>query len=139
MAIKAVPVEVVAIQLLQSDPDGETTFWMRPATGRDDLLRGELLKNRAFASDMTYGAVTKIEVNIQELRMEELWILYDHAECVLITGPDPEKDKEEPFKERKLMTKVEFFAAYYRLPADARAELWSETIAQCSPGWRFPL
>ena len=135
MAIKAVSIEVIPIPLIESDPSGETIFFMRPATGRDDIRRGDLLRNRAYAQDDVYGVVTKVEANLPELRVEELWLLYDHAECVIETGED---EKSEPFKEKKLMKRSDFMTALWMLPVEARSELWAATIALCAKGWLSP-
>lgn len=138
MPIKAAPVEIVPIVLMDSDPTGETIFYMRPASGRDDIRRGQLLRNRAYASDEVYGVVTKVEANLPELRVAELWLLYDHAECVVINGEEPNEEKAEPFLERKKMTRKQFTDALCMLPAGVRTELWNRMIEQCAPGWFSP-
>ena len=138
MPIKAAPVEVKPITLIRSDPTGETIFYMRPMTGRDDIIRGELLRNGAYANDDVYGVVTKVEANLPELRVEELWMLYDHAQCVVVTGEEPNQEEAEPFQERGKMTHKQFREALWTLPSSVRTELWSRTIQQCAPGWLSP-
>lgn len=133
MSIKVSPVTPVKKFLLRSDPSEDTWVMIKPITYRDDMLRGEVLREQEWASTMS-GEAKSSGLNMYRLRAEELWITYHSAHIVI---EDEDGNTREPFKPRDEMTRQAFMDALADLPTNVVLE-WHEKMVEVNPDWRFP-
>lgn len=136
--IKAASVVPLKRELKRSDPSGKTWVMVTPSSYRQDMIRGEMLRNREYAADDTYGVVTRVDVNIYMLHAEELWISYHSADIVL---EDVDKDgkavKIGLFKPKDEMTRSGFMTALGKLPRHVVTE-WHQQVVSIVPDWQYP-
>ena len=140
MAVKAGPTQPVKKLLDSSDPSGDTWVMIKPATYRDDILRGELLKDSRLVASGVQGVGMQSFVNQYALRAEEIWLTFEGAHLVL-EGED-EKGKisaEEPFKDktRANWSRGEFMDALDLLPPFVVIE-WSRKVIEVNADWALP-
>lgn len=110
--------------LSEADPSGDTYVMIKPVSYRDDMARGEFLKEREIA--------TGKGINMYTLRAEELWLTYAGVHIVL----ESEDDKQaQPFSEG--MTKASFMEALSALHTDVVLE-WHSKMVEVNPDWAFP-
>lgn len=133
MSIKVSSPTPVKKMLAQSDPDGDSWVMIRPITYRDDIMRGELLKQREILNDTMGRALTR-NINMYRLRAEELWLTYDNARIVLV---DDDGSETEPFKPRDEMTKSEFLDILAGLPSAVVID-WYTRMLEVNPDWSLP-
>lgn len=133
MSIKISAMTPVKKVLIESDASGDSWIMIRPITYRDDLVRGELLKEREVASDGIGGSMTK-GINMYRLRAEELWLTYADAHIVF---EDADGGQAEPFVPRDEMTKVEFMQALSDLSPSVVLE-WHQRMVEVNPDWAYP-
>jgi len=137
--IKAASVIPVKKVLDGVDPSGETWVQIKPATYRDEMVRGEMLKDRQYAIDDEYGVVTKVGVNLYQLHAEEIWICY-HSAQIKIESTDEKTGKaivQEPFKPKEKMGRGEFMAELARLPRAVVSE-WHRRVTEVNSDWQYP-
>lgn len=127
MSIKTSAIAPVKKELIRVDPSGETYVMIKPITYRDDMMRGELLKEREVSS--AYGSKG---LNIYILRAEELWLTYASAHIVL---EDEDGKQTEPFSEE--MTRTAFMEALSALQPAIVLE-WHQMLVEVNPDWAFP-
>jgi len=130
MVIKISPITPVKKELDQADPSGETYVMIKPITYRDDMARGELLKERETSNT---GRASK-GINMYFLRAEELWLTYADAHIVL---EDEDGKQSEPFGPREEMTRDDFMKALIALQPAIVFE-WHQKIVEVNPDWAFP-
>lgn len=127
MAIKISAMTPVKKHLEGVDPSGDSWVLIKPITYRDDMLRGELLKER----EMTTTGLGK-GLNMYQLRAEELWLTYAGANIVL---EDEDGKEAQPFTDE--MTKAEFMAVVGPLVPAIVLE-WHQKLVEVNPDWAFP-
>lgn len=138
MPIEAVSTTPVKKILDVSDESGQSWVMILPASQRHEEMRGEHLKSRAFAYDDVKGLVSKVNVNLYSLHVEEIWILYGGAHIeILETLEDGKKSTSQPFKAPEKMTSFEFHTAVGKLPRSAIDE-WHAKLVEVNPDWQFP-
>lgn len=138
MPITAVSTTPVKKLLDESDESGQSWVLILPASQRHEEMRGEHLKDRTFAYDDRYGVVSKVNVNLYSLHVEELWILYAGAHIELVeTLEDGKQTTSQPFKPQNEMTYAVFVTALGKLPRAAINE-WHDKLVEVNPDWRFP-
>jgi hypothetical protein len=130
MAIKVSGMAPTKKHLDGVDPSGDSWVLIKPITYRDDMRRGELLKERETATTRA-GSVTK-GINMYLLRAEELWLTYGGAHIVL---EDKDGEETQPFSDE--MTKTEFMAALESLEPPIVLE-WHMKLVEVNPDWAFP-
>jgi hypothetical protein len=142
MPIKAVDITPVKKELLSSDPSGDTWVMVRPITWRDDLVRGEQLKNKQTRLEAM--AVTKATVvNSYSLRAHELWITYPSkdelsgAKPCHIVVEHPDGSTSEPFGDKEEMGMQGFMQALEQMPPNLVLE-WHNKMIEVNPGWAYP-
>lgn len=127
MAIKVSEMTPVKKHLTGVDPSGDSWVLIKPITYRDDMQRGELLKER----EMGAGGAGK-GINMYLLRAEEIWITYANAHIVL---EDEDGKEAQPFTEE--MTKKEFMTVLEGLLPAVVFE-WHGKLVEVNPDWAFP-
>lgn len=130
--IKVSPTEPIKKILSESDPSEDTWVMVKPITYREDMQRGEILKQRQFTE--TAAAQTMQGLNMYALRAGELWLTY-HSCCIVLE--DEEGNTSEPFKPVEEMTRREFMEALGNLPSEVVVE-WYNAMLEVNPDWRFP-
>ena len=136
--IKAASIVPVRKELTRADPSGQTWAMITPASYRQDMVRGEMLRNREYAVDDNYGVVTRVDVNIYRLHAEELWITYHSASIVLEDVDDDGKPANvDLFRPKDEMTRSEFMVALGRLPRPVVSE-WHQALVSVVPDWQYP-
>jgi len=118
--------------LSEADPSNDTWVMIKPITYRDDMLRGELLKERETLNSP--GGQAMKGINMYRLRAEELWLTYVDAHIVL---EDAEGNKTEPFKPCEEMTRAQFMEALASLPTQVVLE-WYTRMLEVNQDWAFP-
>ena len=134
MPIKASSVTPVKKELKRSDPSGDTWVLVRPATTREDLLRGELLKTQEVSWDDEGRIATRVVVNQYQLQLEEMWLTFAGGHVVL---ENEDGELKELFKKGEETTRSEFFADVARVPPPARNE-WVSLVREVNPAWLYP-
>jgi hypothetical protein len=138
MPIKAVSTTPVKKILEESDPSGESWVMVLPASQRHEEQRGQHLKDRTIAYDERYGIVTKVNVNMATLWVEEIWILYGGAHIEIVDTDDGGKETTVmPFKPQGEMTYAEFKVAIDKLPKSVINE-WHSKLVEVNDDWRLP-
>lgn len=138
MPIDAAPIVPQEVVLRESDPSGESKVWIRPATNREDLERGQLTKDRTYGWDAELGMITRVNYNLAELQAKEMWITYDHAEITLLVKDEDGKVKEvTPFRPKSDMTYDQFIEALAMMPKSAIRE-WYRGMVRLNPDWTGP-
>jgi len=130
MAIKISAMTPVKKELDRADPSGETYVMIKPITYRDDMMRGELLKEREVSSE---GRASK-GLNMYLLRAEEMWLTYADGH---ITLEDEDGKQSQPFSPREEMTRAGFMEALSALPSNIALE-WHQKMVEVNPDWAFP-
>jgi len=133
MAIHISAMTPVKKILVQSDPSEDSWVMIRPITYRDDLQRGELLKEREVASDAYGGSMTK-GINMYRLRAEELWLTYADAHIIL---EDEDGEQSEPFSPHDEMGKANFMQALASLSPAVVLE-WHRRMVEVNQDWAYP-
>ena len=135
MTVKVSPMGPVKKILEQADPTEDTWVMIRPITFREDMLRGEILKQRPITEDPVTGQQTSHGLNMYALRAEELWLTYHSCHIVL---EDKEGDKIEPIgKPADEITRNEFMEGLTALPSYIVIE-WYNLMLEVNPDWRYP-
>lgn len=138
MPITAVSTTPVKKVLDESDSSGQSWVSILPASQRHEEMRGEHLKSRAFAYDDVKGLVSKVNVNLYSLHVEELWILYGGAHIEIVeTLKDGKQTTSQPFKAPGQLTYAEFHTAIGKLPRRVIDE-WHARLVEVNPDWQFP-
>lgn len=131
MPIKNSAIAPVKKFLVDVDPSEDTWVMIKPITFRDDIARGELLKQRETYNTSTPGVMASKGLNMYRLRAEELWLTYDDAHIVL------EDSDSSLFKPRSEMTRNEFLQVLGSLPP-AVILSWYSKMLEVNPDWAFP-
>jgi len=128
MPIKISAMAPVKKVLSRADPSLETYVMVKPITYRDDMARGELLKEREVSDGGSKG------INMYLLHAEELWLTYADAHIVL---EDEAGKQTQPFSSREEMTKASFMQALTELLPPVVLE-WHQKMVEVNPDWAFP-
>jgi hypothetical protein len=121
--------------LTDVDPSGETWVYVRPATGREHLRRGDLLRTSYSAA----GVVS--DTNPVLLAQMEIYLTCGGEDgtigsIVVIYG---EKDQREFFSKKKdEYTQRQFFAELSDLPISVFRD-WHRQVITVNEEWTFPL
>lgn len=134
MPIKASPVTPVKKELKRSDPSGDTWVLVKPASTREDLLRGELLKTQEVSWDDEGRIATRVVVNQYQLQLEEVWLTFGGGHVVL---EKEEGEDETLFPNGEKTTRPDFFADIMKIPPSARNE-WVGLVREVNPAWLYP-
>jgi len=118
-------------KFLPSDPDGGSWVMIKPTTYRDELVRGEVLKEREVSSN---GMVSK-GINIYRLHAEELWLTY--ADAHIVTSEEDGEPVCVPFKPREEMERGDFMDVLTGLPSAIVLE-WHRLMTEVNPDWAYP-
>lgn len=130
MAIKISPMTPVKKVLIVSDPSEDSWVMIKPITYRDDMMRGELLKERETSSESRASK----GLNMYLLRAEEMWLTYADAHIIL----EDETDKQsQPFGPREEMVRADFMEALSALQPSIVFE-WHQKMVEVNPDWAFP-
>lgn len=135
MPIKAVSTTPVKKILDTADPSGESWVLVLPASQRHIEMRGQHLKDRLVSWDRDRRqVVNRINVNMAELWVEDLWILYGGAHIEI---EDEDGTVSQPFLEPEQMSERAFKDAVGKLPNEVINE-WHAKLTEVNDDWRFP-
>lgn len=135
MPLKASLVTPVKRELSVADPSGDTWVLIKPASTREDLARGELLKTQEVSWDDEGRIATRVVVNQYELQLREMWLTFGGGHIVL---ESEDGKKEELFKKGEEITWQDFFSDAMKIPTQARNE-WARLVREVNRAWLFPL
>lgn len=134
MAIKAGPLVPQRVELLESDPSGDTWVYITPATNRSNLERGEMLRD----IEVTTQGV-RVNVNPYLLQNWQIWAsagAEDIGRVIVIRGDDEEDIFEG--KGRDDLTRAQFMELLQKIPPTVIAE-WNTKVLEVNADWRYPL
>lgn len=134
--IKAGAIVAQKMEMSNLDPSGDTWVWVRPATGRDCLQRGQLLRNVSVdASGLLHNTVNPIL-----LQNKEIWLTAgnEDGEIGRIVVERPDGSTHTFFKKKKSeYTEQEFVSELMELPPVV-ARTWNTLVRQVNEDWFYP-
>lgn len=137
MPVKAGALVAQKMELKNLDPSGDTWVWVRPATGRACLQRGELLTNKIVTPDGLQP-----QCNPVMLQNEEIWLTAgnEDGEIGHIVVEYEGEDEPRIFFQKKKddYTKSEFLKELMELPPIVAAT-WVSLVRQANQAWIFPI
>jgi hypothetical protein len=123
------------MELSDLDESGDTFVWVRPATGREKLQRGELLKDRTLTDRGLHSSVNPVA--LQNL---EIWLTAGNEDGDIgnIVVEYDGGDTRRFFPQKKdEYTRVTFFKELNELP-DIVIAAWHAQVIKVNPGWFYP-
>lgn len=135
MPIKCAPLVPQRMELTNLDESGDTFVWVRPATGRDKLARGELLKDRVYSQNGLHSSVNPVA--LQNL---EIWLTAgnDDGEVGNIVVEYSDGSSRTFFSKKKGdYTRATFINELNELP-DKVIAAWHAKVVEVNPGWFYP-
>ena len=117
------------------DPSGDTWVYVRPATGREHLSRGELLKETSYELN---GAIV-VRANPILLQFEEIWLTAGNEDGKVGNIVVQRGDEKRVFFEKSIndYTRSEFMEELTALPPMVLAN-WVVVVRRVNIAWQSP-
>jgi hypothetical protein len=135
MPIQAAPLVPQRMELTSLDESGDTFVWVRPATGREKLQRGELLKDRVFTQSGLHSSVNPVA--LQNL---EIWLTAGNGDGdigTIVVEYDGGETRTFFDKKKVEYTRADFIKELNELP-DIVIATWHAKVIEVNPGWMYP-
>lgn len=123
--------QIVKVDLLKWDPDGDTAVWIRQAVQADEARRRELLNTmKGLREGEKYYEIYELPTSMDVM---ECWLTFSEATIVRQVGGTAENPIHELIF-KKNMSEREFRAAFAQLPEPLAAE-WHAAVRKINPRW----
>jgi hypothetical protein len=130
---------VAECKLLEYDPDGDTSVWIRQARAHEEAQRDRLWAKTMIERDTAEGTYREIyDLPGMELVSTECWLTFEDANILMERAIGKGKDGEDIIETYKLfrkgMSQSEFKDAFGKLPMDLIME-WHAKVREINYHW----
>lgn len=123
------------MELSDLDPSGDTWVWVRPASGREKLQRGELLKDRTLTERGLHSSVNPVA--LQNLEIYLVSGNEDGEIGHIVVEYDDGETRTYFAKKRSDYTRAEFIKELNELP-DIVIAAWHAQVIRVNAAWFYP-